>query len=78
MDSPRNVTILSASDDSGITFTVTGTDESNNAQTEVITGADSTTATGTILKTVTQIATLVLQRVMLAQVLALVVVELFP
>ena len=47
MDSPRNVTRLSASDDSGITFTVTGTDESNDAQTEVITGADSGTATGT-------------------------------
>jgi len=58
MDSPRNVTILSAADDSGITFTVTGTDESNVAQTEVITGADSTTATGSsFFKTVTQIAT---------------------
>ena len=58
MDSPRNVTILSAADDSGITFTVTGTDESSVAQTEVITGADSTTATGSsFFKTVTQIAT---------------------
>tara|TARA_R100001369_G_scaffold14631_1_gene29321 strand:+ start:708 stop:1331 length:624 start_codon:yes stop_codon:yes gene_type:complete len=58
MDSPRNVTILSAADDSGITFTVTGTDESNVAQTEVITGVDDATATGSsFFKTVTQIAT---------------------
>jgi hypothetical protein len=58
MDSPRNVTILSAGDDSGITFTVTGTDESNDAQTEVITGANAGTATGSsFFKTVTQIAT---------------------
>ena len=58
MDCPRNVTILSAADDSGITFTVTGTDESGTAITEVITGADSTTATGSsFFQTVTQIAT---------------------
>jgi hypothetical protein len=58
MDSPRNVTILSAGDDSGITFTVTGTDESNDAQTEAITGANAGTATGSsFFKTVTQIAT---------------------
>ena len=44
MDSPRNVTILSAGDDSGITFTVTG--------------ANAGTATGSsFFKTVTQIAT---------------------
>tara|TARA_Y100001951_G_scaffold61171_1_gene48729 strand:+ start:385 stop:1008 length:624 start_codon:yes stop_codon:yes gene_type:complete len=58
MDCPRNVTILSAGDDSGITLTVTGTDESGTAITEVITGADSTTATGSsFFQTVTQIAT---------------------
>tara|TARA_R100001015_G_C4593304_1_gene148652 strand:+ start:205 stop:828 length:624 start_codon:yes stop_codon:yes gene_type:complete len=58
MDCPRNVTILSAGDDSGITFTVTGTDESGTAITEVITGADTGTATGSsFFQTVTQIAT---------------------
>jgi hypothetical protein len=58
MDCPRNVTILSAGDDSGITFTVTGTDESGTAITEVITGADTDTATGSsFFQTVTQIAT---------------------
>ena len=58
MDCPRNVTILSAGDDSGITLTVTGTDESGTAITEVITGADTGTATGSsFFKTVTQIAT---------------------
>ena len=57
-DSPRNVTILSAADDSGITFTVTGTDESGTSATETITGADTGTATGTsFFATVTQIAT---------------------
>ena len=34
-DEPRNVTITSAGDDSGISFTVTGTDEQNLAQTEM-------------------------------------------
>ena len=58
IDCPRNVTILSAGDDSGITFTVTGTDESGTAITEVITGADTGTATGSsFFQTVTQIAT---------------------
>tara|TARA_Y100000593_G_C4233320_1_gene298152 strand:+ start:338 stop:961 length:624 start_codon:yes stop_codon:yes gene_type:complete len=58
MDCPRNVTILSAGNDSGITFTVTGTDESGTAITEVITGANTGTATGSsFFQTVTQIAT---------------------
>ena len=39
------VTILSAADDSGITFTIVGTDAVGDAQTEVVTGADTGTAT---------------------------------
>ena len=46
-DQPRNITILSAADDSGISFTVVGTDETATAVTESITGADTGTATGT-------------------------------
>ena len=42
----RIVTILSAGDDSGISFTVTGTDVNSDAQTESITGANADTATG--------------------------------
>ena len=42
----RVVTILSAGDDSGISFTVTGTDVNSDAQTESITGANADTATG--------------------------------
>ena len=53
----RVVTILSAGDDSGDTFTVTGTDVNGDAQTEAITGANAGTATGAkYFKTVTQIA----------------------
>jgi len=56
-DQPRNVIITSAGDDSGDTFTVTGTDETGTAQTEVITGADTGVATGSkYFATVTQIA----------------------
>ena len=56
-DEPRNVTILSAGDDSGISFTVTGTDEQGDAATESITGANAGTATGSaFFTTVTQIA----------------------
>jgi hypothetical protein len=40
------VTILSAGDDSGISFTVVGTDVNGDAQTESITGANAGTATG--------------------------------
>ena len=46
-DSPRNVTILSGGDDSAISFTVAGTDESGTAATESIPGADTGTATAT-------------------------------
>ena len=57
-DSGRVVTLLSAGDDSGDTFTVTGTDVNGDAQTEEITGANAGTATGTkYFKTVTQIST---------------------
>jgi hypothetical protein len=42
----RVVTILSAGDDSAISFTVTGTDVNSDAQTESITGANAGTATG--------------------------------
>tara|TARA_R110001583_G_scaffold130022_1_gene281814 strand:+ start:149 stop:763 length:615 start_codon:yes stop_codon:yes gene_type:complete len=54
----RIVTILSAGDDSGDTFTVTGTDVNGDAQTEEITGANAGTATGSkYFKTISQIAT---------------------
>ena len=57
-DEPCNITILSAGDDSGDTFTVTGTDVNGDAQTEEITGANAGTATGSkYFKTVSQIAT---------------------
>ena len=39
------ITITSAGDDEGITFTVVGTDAVGDAQTEVVTGADTTVAT---------------------------------
>jgi len=56
-DQPRNVTITSTGDDTGVTFTVTGTDETGAAQTEAITGVNADVATGTsYFATVTQIA----------------------
>mgnify|MGYP003146505782 CR=1 FL=1 len=56
-DEPRNITILSAGDDSGISFTVIGTDETATAVTESITGANAGTATGsTFFTTISQIA----------------------
>ena len=39
------ITILSAGDDSGITFTIVGTNAVGDALTEVVTGADTATAT---------------------------------
>jgi hypothetical protein len=42
----RIVTILSAGNDSGISFTVVGTDVNGDSQTETITGANAGTATG--------------------------------
>ena len=57
LDDARQVIITSAGDDSCDTFTVTGTDEAGNAQTEAITGADTGVATGSkYLTTITQIA----------------------
>lgn len=51
----RVITILSAGDDTGITFTVTGS-YGNIAKTEVITGANADTATGAVyMNTVTAI-----------------------
>jgi VCBS repeat-containing protein len=56
-DVPRAVTILSAGNDSGITFTVTGTDEYGQTVKETITGANAGTAAGLkAFKTVTQVA----------------------
>lgn len=42
----RTVTVTSAADDSGRTFTVTGTDANGTTITEAITGANATVATG--------------------------------
>ena len=56
-DEPRNITILSAGNDSSKSFTVTGTDEQGDAVTESITGANADTATGsTFFTTISQIA----------------------
>ena len=41
----RQITLLSASDDSGITFTVVGTDVNGDALSETVTGANAGTAT---------------------------------
>lgn len=46
LDVPRALTILSAGNDSGITFTVAGKDAYGNAMVEVITGANAGTAAG--------------------------------
>jgi len=45
LDKPRQVLITSAGNDSGITFTFTGTDWNNNPITETVTGPNATTAT---------------------------------
>lgn len=56
-DYPRNVTITSVGNDVGVTFTVTGTDETGAAQTEAIAGVSGSAAVGTkYFSTVTQIA----------------------
>ena len=55
-DSPRNITILSAGNDSGIKFNAVGTDETGAAVSESITGANADTATGAqIFTTITSI-----------------------
>ena len=52
------ITITSAADDSGITFTVVGTNSVGDALTEVVTGADTSTATSSgYFNTVTSITT---------------------
>lgn len=54
--SGRQVTILSAGDDSGISFTVVGTDVNGSALSETVTGADTGTATSSgYFKTITSI-----------------------
>jgi len=45
LDKPRRILFTSSGNDSGITFTVTGTTFSGNSASEVVTGANSTTAT---------------------------------
>mgnify|MGYP003116426934 FL=1 len=55
-DAGRVVTILSAGNDSAISFTVVGTDVNGDSQTESITGANAGTATGSAyFKTVASI-----------------------
>ncbi len=54
---PRFVTITSAGDDTGVTFTITGTRPGGGTQTEVVTGANAGAATSTLtFATVTSIA----------------------
>jgi hypothetical protein len=48
LDAPRQIVITSAGNDSGITFTVVGTGYSGQAQTEVIAGANASTATSVL------------------------------
>jgi len=43
----RQITLLSAGNDSGITFTVVGTDVNGDALSETVTGANAGTATST-------------------------------
>ena len=57
LTSGRQVTVTSAGNDTGITFTVTGTDLNGVAQTEVLTGASGAAATSTkYFLTITEIA----------------------
>ena len=54
--SGRKVTLLSAGDDSGISFTVVGTDVNGDALSETVTGANAGTATSSgFFKTITSI-----------------------
>ena len=55
LDAPRRVLFTSGSDDSGITFTVTGTNRYGYTQVETIAGANGTAATTQDFKTVTGI-----------------------
>lgn len=57
-DQPRNVVVTSAGNDSGRTFTVTGTDEYGQTVVEAITGANAGAASGKkAFKTVTEVLT---------------------
>lgn len=56
-DYARQIAITSSADDSGRTFTITGTDPNGVAQTEAITGPNTTTVESTkYFKTITSIA----------------------
>jgi len=58
MDVPRHVAIYSDADESGDTYTITGTDRYGAALTETITGPNTTTVNGSKnFLTVTQVAT---------------------
>lgn len=58
MDTPRHVSITSAANDSGRTFTVTGTDRYGNTISEAITGPNTTTVVGSSnFATVTSVQT---------------------
>ena len=57
LDQARRVLITSAGDDSGITFTVYGTNSTGNTISEVLTGSNAGTVQSTMdFKTVTQVA----------------------
>ena len=56
-DLNSTVNISSTSNNASVTFTITGTDASGNAQTETITGVNNNTVEGTkYFKTITQIS----------------------
>ena len=56
MTSGRKILVYSSGDDSGVTFTIVGTDEDGSAVTEVITGPNTTTVYSTYeYKTVTSV-----------------------
>jgi len=56
-DQPRQITITGGSNESGKTFTVTGTDETGTAASEVVTGPNAATVTSTgYFATISQIA----------------------
>lgn len=58
LSTPAFVTIKSAGDDSGITFTVVGTRPGGGTQTEVVAGVNTNTATSTLtFATVTSVTT---------------------
>ena len=55
LDQPRRVLFTSSGNDTGINFTVTGTDWNGNTTTEVLAGGNPTTYTATDFATVTSI-----------------------